>query len=411
MMTDPGQSNAILFVDEEQYVRKALQRSLRDMRGEWNMRFAAGPSEALACMAKERVDVLITEMVFTDGTSGLSFLTAVRERYPQIARIILSGYVDRDITLQTVDLAHQFLAKPCEDDDLRNTIAKAFLMRALLSHEPLKQLVSRIDSLPSLPSLYAELVEALKSEESSVQQIGDTISKDPGLTAKMLKMVNSSFFGLFQRVSSPAKAVSLLGLDLVQTIVLASGTFEKFNALKLKGLSIERMWDHAMATALVAKTIARAAGLSRADVDTAFMAGLLHDIGKLLIAAHMPDAYRSVVAEMDRSGCSPACAENRIIGTTHAAIGAYLLGLWGLPDPIIESVAFHHTPGERSLEHLNAIGITHIADGFANAGGHLGNPGALSDKLDWAYIERVGLVDTIPAWQAICSQKRMDALV
>ena len=283
--------------------------------------------------------LLITEMVFTGGQSGPGFLFAVRDQHPDTVRIILSGYVDRDITLQTVDLAHQFLAKPCDDDDLKRTISKAFLMRDLLSHEPLKQLAARIDSLPSLPTLYAELVKALDSEDSSIQEIGDIISKDPGLTAKILKMVNSSFFGVLQRVSNPAKAVNLLGLDLVQTIVLASGTFEKFNKLKLKGVSIERMWDHAMATALLAKTIAQEARLDRSDVDTAFMSGLLHDIGKLLIAANMPDEYQSVTDHMSANGCSMASSENQIIGTTHAAIGAYLLGLWGLPDPIIEAVA------------------------------------------------------------------------
>lgn len=407
-MPQADQSKTILFVDEEQYVRKALKRSFRDMRDQWDMRFAGSPEEALDSMAPGGVDVLITEMVFTGGQSGPDFLFAVRDHHPETVRIILSGYVDRDITLQTVDLAHQFLAKPCEDDDLKRTISKAFLMRDLLAHEPLKQLAARIDSLPSLPTLYAELVRALESEDSSVQQIGDIISKDPGLTAKILKMVNSSFFGLLQRVSNPAKAVSLLGLDLVQTIVLASGTFEKFNKLKLKGVSIERMWDHAMATALLAKTIAQEARLDRADVDTAFMSGLLHDIGKLLIAANMPDDYRLVTDHMSANGCSMASSENQIIGTTHAAIGAYLLGLWGLPDPIIEAVALHHNPGSASTKHISAGAVVHIADAFTNAGCHLGDSGDLPrdlDGLDWAFIEHVGLMDTIPAWQTLCSQK------
>ncbi len=403
-MSTAGPTKSILFVDEEQYIRKALKRSLRGMRDEWEMRFAGSPEEGLNGMTQGEVDVLITEMVFTGSQSGLDFLLAVRDRHPHTVRIILSGYVDRDITLKTVDLAHQFLAKPCEDDDLKSTIAKAFLMRDLLAHEPLKQLASRIDSLPSLPALYTELVEALGSEESSVQQIGDIIAKDPGLTAKMLKMVNSSFFGLPQRVSTPAKAVSLLGLDLVQTIVLASGTFEKFNTLKLKGLSIERMWDHAMATALLAKTIAQEARLERAEVDTAFMAGLLHDIGKLLIAANMSDDYRAVIDHMGTHGCNMACAENQVIGTTHADIGAYLLGLWGLPDPIIEAVAFHHSPGLKTTGRLGAVGITHIASAFANAGDHLADSEDMADELDWDFIESVGLVDTISEWRILCSQ-------
>jgi len=324
---------------------------------------------------------------------------------PQAVRIILSGYVDRDITLQTVDLAHQFLSKPCEDGDLKATIAKAFLVRDLLAQASLKKLVARIDSLPSLPSIYVELVDALKSEDSSVQQVGDIISKDPALTAKLLKMVNSSFFGLPQRVSSPARAVSLLGLDLVQSIVLASSTFEKFNNLKLNGFLIEQLWDHAIKTAVLAKTIAQDDGLARRDVDTAFMAGLLHDIGKLLIAANMPDDFRAVLDHMGAHACAMAAAENQVIGTTHASIGAYLLGLWGLPDPIIDAVAFHHHPGAKPCDHPGTTGIAHIANAFANAGCHSGRPGEIPDGLDWDYLERFGLVDKIADWQALCRQR------
>ena len=266
-------------------------------------------------------------------------------------------------------------------------------------------MVARIDSLPSLPSLYVELVEALESEDSSVKQIGNIIAKDPSLTAKMLKMVNSSFFGLPQRVSNPAKAVSLLGLDLVQTIVLASGTFEKFNQLKLKGFSIESLWDHAMKTAVLAKTISQDTGLERRDVDMAFMAGLLHDIGKLLIAANMPDDYRCVLDYMSVHAGSMASAENHVIGTTHAAIGAYLLGLWGLPDPIIDAVAFHHRPGIKSSGKLGTTGIAHIADAFANASSHLAERGYIADGLDWEYLESVGLSAKITTWQTLCSQR------
>jgi putative nucleotidyltransferase with HDIG domain len=404
MMTDADPSKSILFVDGEQYVRKALKRSLRDMRGQWAMHFAGEPGEALQIMARGTVDVLITEMVFAGGPGGLEFLGIVRDHHPNTVRIILSGYVDRDITLQTVDLAHQFLAKPCDDDDLKGTIARAFLVRDLLRHEPLKRLTARIDSLPSLPALYAELVEALASEESSVQQVGAIIAKDPGLTAKILKVVNSSFFGLPQKVSTPDKAVGLLGLDLVQTIVLASGTFDKFEKVRLRGFSIEQMWDHAMATALMAKIIAREARLDPTEVDTAFMAGLLHDIGKLIVAANMPDDYHAVVAYMVANDCGMASAEHRIIGTTHAAIGAYLLGLWGLPDPIIQAVARHHTPGTSSSQGLAADGITHIADAFANAGCHLGGTVAQDSRLDWTFVERAGLTGTIDAWQALCAR-------
>jgi len=404
-MPKPSSAKSILFVDEEPYVRKALQRSLRDVRDVWELHFATGPAEALQAMAQAEVDVLVTEMVFTSGPSGLDFLETVRNRHPQTVRIILSGYVDRDITLKTVDLAHQFLSKPCDDSDLKDTIAKAFLIWDLLAQDSLKKVVARIDALPSLPSLYVELVEALKAENSSVQQVADIVSRDLELTAKLLKLVNSSFFGLPQRVAHPAKAVSLLGLDLVQSIVLASSAFEKFNHLALQGFSVAQLWDHAIQTAALAKAIAQEAHLTRADVDTAFMAGLLHDIGKLLIASNLPAEFRAIIEQMRLRRCGMASAENELLGTTHAAIGAYLLGLWGLPDAIIDAVAYHHQPGAKSGDTLGITGIVHVADGFGNAVGDAHDrTGAIPADLDRAYLDRIGSAAKITQWQRLCSE-------
>lgn len=394
----------ILFVDEEQFVRKALQRSFRDMRDAWEMRFAGTPDDGLAYMDRETIEVLITEVVFTEH-DGLAFLDTVRSKYPHTVRIILSGYVDQDTLLKTVDLAHQFISKPCEDSDLKATIARAFVMKELLDQEPLKRVVVHIDALPSLPALYLELVETLQTDAASFQKVGEIISKDLGLSVKLLKMVNSSFFGLPQRVSSPAKAVSLLGLDLVRGIVLACGTFDKFKGLKFRGFSIEQMWDHATDTAAIAKVVAQQAGFDPKDIDLAFTAGLLHDIGKLLIAAYLPDSYKAVVHHLRANRCSMAAAEIHVLGTTHAPIGAYLLGLWGLPDPIIDAAAYHHRPGDSSGRPLSFAAVTHIANAFANAGPDLVNIGSGVEDLDYTFLQDAGLLDRIEQWQAACKIK------
>ncbi|MGD9187533.1 MAG: response regulator, partial [Desulfobacteraceae bacterium] len=331
-------AKTILFVDEEQFIRNALKRSFRKMRGEWDMTFASSPNEALAALQEMPSDVVVSETIFS-GEEGLDFLATVREKHPQSVRIILSGYADQDVVLQSVNVAHQYLAKPCEDETLKATIARAFMMKELLDDDALKQVVSKIDSLPSVPSLYLELVEELKSEDASIDKIGDIISKDMGLTVKILKLVNSSYFGLRQHISNPTKAVSLLGIDLIKAIVLTAGTLDKFQHLKFPGFSIELMWEHAMRSAAFAKIIAQDAELKRKDVDTAFMATLLHDIGKLLIAAHMPTQFSEILAQVGQQDGTMRDAEMDIIGTSHAAVGAYLLGLWGLPDQIINAAA------------------------------------------------------------------------
>jgi putative nucleotidyltransferase with HDIG domain len=392
----------ILFVDEEQFVRKALKRSFRKMRDEWDMTFAGSPDEALAALQKTPSDVVVTETVFS-GQDGLNFLSTVREKHPQSVRIILSGYASQDVVLKSVNIAHQYLSKPCEDATLKATIARAFLMKKLLDNEALKQVVSKIDSLPSVPSLYLELVEELKSEDASIDKIGEIISKDMGMTAKILKLVNSSFFGLRQHISNPAKAVSLLGIDMIKAIVLSAGMLEKFRKLKFPGFSIEQMWEHAMVSAAFAKVIAQDAEMKRKEVDTVFMAALLHDIGKLLIAAHMPDRFAEILAQVRQQNRTMGEAETDIIGTSHAAIGAYLLGLWGLPDPIIDAAAFHHEPGGKPISGLNTTIITHVASALANAGADIDDMDTAVRGLDYEFLENNNFLHPLSGWRKACA--------
>ena len=392
----------ILFVDEEKFVHKALKRSFRKMRQDWDMRFSANPSEAMEILNNEPIEVVVTETVF-QGHSGLDFLKVVREGHPNSVRIILSGYANQDVILKSVDLAHQYLAKPCEDDALKSTINRAFMMKHLLDHRALKEIVSQIDSLPTLPAIYVELVEELRSEDASIEKIGEVISKDIGLTAKILKMVNSSFFGLRQHITSPSKAVSMLGLDLIKAIVLTSGTFDKFKNLKFPGFSLEQMWEHAMLTGAFSKSIAREGGLDRKGSDAAFMAGLLHDIGKLLIAAYLPDSYRVINKLIQEKPLSMAQAETVVLGTTHAGVGAYLLGLWGLPDAILDAAAFHHDPIQGSGNGLTSTAIVHVANAMAGSGQNIHQSKSVIDGLDYDYIKEIGILSDLEAWRSICA--------
>lgn len=396
-------TGSIIFVDEERYIHKALKRSFRKMSDQWAIRFVSSPQEALQAMGESPADVVVTETIFT-GEDGVAFLQAVRQKHPQMVRIILSGYSDRDVILKSVDVAHQYLAKPCDDDTLKATISRAFLMKELLAQGPLKKVVSQIDSLPSLPALYVELVEELKSEDASLEKVGDIIAKDISLTAKILKLVNSAFFGLPQEITSPAKAVSLLGMDIIQAIVLTTGTFEKFKHLKFKGFSIADMWQHAMMVASFAKVIAKQAGLDRKAGETAFMAGLLHDIGTLLIASHLPEEFTQILKMKEEQSISISDAEMAVVGTTHAAVGAYLLGLWGLPDAIIDAAAFHHSPSDRPYEGLSPLVIAHVADALVHSETNGNSNNGVAHGLDYDFIATANLEGQIDDWKLHCAE-------
>ncbi len=403
METQKTISLSIMFVDQEAHMHNAIKRSFRKMSGQWDLRFAFSPDQALDSLSTMPADLLITAMAFT-GQSGMDLLESVRRRFPQMVRMVLSGSVSGDVLLKSADVAHQYLAKPFEADELEAAITRSIFVKELLDKDDLQQVVSRIDSLPSLPSIYVELVQALKSENTSIATVGAIVAKDPGLAAKLLKLANSSYFGRPQQISDPAKAVSLLGLDLVRAIVLTAGVLDSFNRLKFENFSIETMWQHAMLTAEFSKILTNEQGLDRKIADIAFTAGLLHDIGKLLIAAHLPESFAAVVQCMRTQQIPMAAAELQILGTTHAAIGAYLLGLWGLPGPIIEIVAFHHSPDERGAAGSDSLTTVHVANALANAGQALEDGQAVIEELDYQYLEQSGALSLLRQWRRICAE-------
>jgi len=329
----------ILFVDDEPMVLNGLQRMLRPLRTQWEMTFVESGKKALEVLAATPFDVVVSDMRMP-GMDGAQLLTEVKRLYPQIVRLILSGHSDKEMILRSVGPTHQYLAKPCDTETLKNTVARACALRDLLSDEPLKRLVSRMESLPSLPHLYAEIMNELQSPDSSIQKVGEIIAQDVGMTAKILQLVNSAFFGLRRHVSNPSQAASLLGLETVKALVLSSQVFSQFEEKTLTGLRLEALWSHSLAVGALARRICIQQSAPLKVTDDAFLAGLLHDAGKLVLAANVPEHYIQALTLASQRGLHPCDVERGVMGASHAEIGAYLLGLWGLPDPIVEALAY-----------------------------------------------------------------------
>ena len=189
----------ILFVDEEPNVLSGLRRIMHSMNDEWDMSFAGSAHEALTIMDSRSFDVIVSDMRIL-CTNGTELLNEVKKKHPQTIRIVLSGQTNRDKILRSISPIHQFLSKPCDTETIKKTLTRAFTLRDLLVNDNLKQLVSQIESLPSLPAIYNEIMEALNSKDASTGKVGEIISKDMGMSAKILQLVNSAFFGLPRRL-------------------------------------------------------------------------------------------------------------------------------------------------------------------------------------------------------------------
>jgi HD-like signal output (HDOD) protein len=356
-------SKRILFVDDEMMVLSALQRSLRSMRNEWDMAFVTSGAEALQLMQQQPFDVIVTDMRMP-AMSGAQLMEELKRRFPQCFRIVLSGQADQESIMRAVDPAHQYLAKPCDTNELKKRLASAFTVHGLLKNAELQAVISRLQAMPSLPTLYIEVTNELETQEPSIIRIANLISEDMAMTAKMLQLVNSAFFGLRCRVSNPVQAVQLLGLDTLRALVLSTHVFDRFRTEIFGEVEVSYLWKYSFAVARFAKQIAVLEKVNRQTVDDCFTAGLLHDSGKLILSSAMGKKYQTVLELVKREEKALVDAETEVLGCNHAEIAAYLLGLWGLPEQVIEGVAQHYCPVEAGQAGFSTALATHAATFF-----------------------------------------------
>ena len=404
-MTAP--SLRVVFVDDEPYVLQALSRLLRPMRAEWQMEFAPSAPAALEILAQGPFDAVVTDMRMP-GMDGAELLDEVKRRHPHVVRIVLSGQADQASVLRSLGSTHQYLSKPCDPETLKQTLVRACAVRMLLADDALKQVVSQLGSLPSLPTTYVVLLDECRAADASVLKVADAISQDMAMTAKVLQMANSAFFGRRRRVSDPLQAVQLLGLNTVKALVLSAYAFGEYEKrATTPGFSMERLQAHSVMTGAFARVIAAAERAPEQMLDDASVAALLHDIGRLILAATLPAKYGRALALAAERDIPIQDAEMEIFGATHAEVGAYLLGLWALPDAVVEAVAYHHAPRRCVNQQWSALTLIHVANSLAS---ELETSDAVPKHtgLDAEYDPEGNFEARLPVWRSLCRAEMME---
>ncbi len=391
---------SILFVDDDAKVLQALERMLYPLRREWEMQFVGGASQALTLLAQHPCDVIVSDMRMPE-MDGAQLLTEVRRQHPQMIRIGLSGQSPHEMDLRAVRSVHQYLAKPCTPELLKATVTRLRSLVDLLTSLPLRELVSKMKSLPSLPSLFLEMVEAVKSPTVSVQDLSHIIEKDLGMSAKIMQLANSALFGAQRRVDDIPRAIAILGLETIKALVFSLEIFSQCDPTTPVQGDLPSLWDHSFTIAMYAKLIARLEDQPSHMVDAAFTAGLLHDCGKLVLATNLPDVYRSVVARAHTEHVSVREVERETFGVSHAEIGAYLLGIWGLPDAIVETIAFHHDPAHQEKQPFGPLTAVYIAEVLEHEQ-RTRELGSVSNPVDLEPLAKLGLSERLPLWREQC---------
>ena len=419
----------ILFVDNDSGVDLELTRTLRSICPEWEMEIAMSGEEALNIMCKSPFDVIVSD-IRVQGIDSIELLDTVSERYPETVRIVHSDLSSPEMSLKSTMTAHQLLMKPCCAETMKNTIERTCRLRDLLRSETLKKTIASIKNLPSLPSLYNLIVAEMKSPEGSLKKVGYLISQDVSMSAKILQLVNSAFFALPRKITDPQQAAVFVGIETLKSLVLSIHVFSSLSEdAELSEFSLMKMWSHSLRTSRLAGDIARSANAERKVVEEAMIAGMLHDIGKLVLL-EVPRQYKEVMELIKTTGCDSSDAEYTVMKTSHAELGAYLLGLWGLPDTVVESVAFHHDPSkliermfnmppestnddsshvkpkedklkpqpiEKHSTEFTVLTAVHIANALTMQG-NCSSDTTYFPYLDMSYLKALELTDKLPEW-------------
>jgi HD-like signal output (HDOD) protein/ActR/RegA family two-component response regulator len=381
--------NRILFVDDALGTHTALGQALRRTRPELALVRVQSGAAALAALNEQPFDAVVTDLRVA-GTDAPTLLTQLRHRHPEVMRLALWGHGDEDLMLRAVPVTHQFLSRPCTAEELCAVIDRVCALRAILADPAIRRLVGKVESLPAGPQTFEELCAAIDNDRSHTGDITAIVSRDTALAVKTLQIVNSAYFGLSQPISSIQAAVTYVGMEMIRSLALSACVFAAMEASPQAETLLADLQGRSISKARLTRTLLH--GSRRAEQG--FTAALLVDIGQAVLALTAPEQLAEVLAESHRSGRPVHEVETSVFGLSHPEIGAYLLGLWGLPLELIEAVAYHHTPSRVSHGHTEVLAAVHVADALVDVAS-----GSLLQRLDSAFVDRTEVMRYLTAWQ------------
>lgn len=371
----------VLFVDDEPAVLEGLRMRLRRLRGDWDMVFAEGPAAGMAALERSEFDAVVSDMRMP-GMDGVDFLKHVRRRQPPAVRVALSGQTRADALIPVLSVAHQFLAKPAGADQLTEALERAWKLQARIHNAAMTGALGNLETLPAAPETFRLVSAALESSDVELRELAGMISRDVAISAKILQVLNSPYFGLQRQVVDIREAVAYLGVDCTRSLLLNFGIQGVLEPYGLPaGFSLDAFQHHSFLTARIAGRLLPEGPESKVAISAA----ILHDIGRLALATLMPTGYQRVLEHAVSATVPEWWAEEAVLGFSHAEVGGYLLAVWGLPFPVVEAVAGHHR-SDRGAGRLTASGAVYLATRLAHElEGH-----RTGEEWDEAYLREIG---------------------
>jgi HD-like signal output (HDOD) protein len=392
-------THGILLVGVDPACVTGLRNAVDGTEDEWIISTANAASEALALLENNAFEVVLTRAKLAD-MDGLELLDAVMTRAPETIRMLLSDYASRETTVRAIGKAHHHLIEPCDPLTVLALLGRIEAFQSGICNPALPALISRLPQLPSPPELYFEVLGELQSGEGSLDRIGSLIAQDPSLTAKVLQLANSAVFGLQLRVDHPVEAVAYLGLETTKALLLLAHSFSYFEKVHSHRFSLPSLQYHSLTVGRYAQRIADVEDSSSEVRSQAFTAGLLHDLGKLLLAANVPEQFDQIWTQCQNERRPVWEVETQLLGANHAEVGGFVLETWHLPAPIVEAVTWHHCPirSWSSPQSFSPLTAVHAANGLE----HELRPEPAEgepEPLDLDYLKAAGFGDHIDSWR------------
>jgi HD-like signal output (HDOD) protein/ActR/RegA family two-component response regulator len=391
----------ILFVDDDELILRSVERVLRRPAAEndWELCFATEGETALEEMNRAPIDVILCDAHMVK-MSGATLLKRVQERDPSVVRILLSGHTGLDVLRTALPYAHQFLPKPCDGHLLRATLDSACGVRGLLGRAEMRQLVGTSNELPSAPRTFIELSNALANPHASARSVSEIIERDIAISARVLQLVSSAFYGLPRAVTSIGGAVAYLGVEVIKAIVLSVEVSRMFPLTQaIPDFSVDALQQHGVRVSQFAKRILG----HEPGGDVLLVAGLLQDTGQLVLAARAASRFAIALGTASARKQPLHEIELDLFGASHAEIGAYLLGLWGLPQRVVDTVAGHLEPQRSSSRLFDAAAALYVANHL------LADPdvAAVEERLphtvaiDLGFLRSIGVAHQLEDWRRL----------
>jgi HD-like signal output (HDOD) protein len=331
------------------------------MRKEWKMEFVTKASDALDVLKEDHYDIIVSDMRMP-GMDGVKLLEKVRKKYPDVIRFMLSGYCVQPIQGRAARCVHQFIPKPYEAEKLSKLVSRAFALRDRIRSKKATEVLSNLKALPVMPKTYQQVIDKLSSGSSSPREVGKLISRDIGLSSKLLQVANSAFYSNPTKIVDPVRAVVHLGLKAVEGLVLANGIFSKLPEDTIQKFCVDGLQQHSVRVGMLCRNICESLKMEEEQLELATMAGILHDSGKMIMIAKYPNEYHKAI-EISRQSCQSLIeVEYELLGLTHMQLGGSLMELWGLPNTIIEAATFHHEPHHCEKDEIAIITAVYAAN-------------------------------------------------